>query len=171
MQITLRQTNNTLDPELRRLLRAGQDKKGMHEAMGLAIIGITKRAWRDTGLRPSPWPPKADGSAATLRLSGTLAKSVRITAVGARGVTVGSDRPYAAIHQLGGRTKAHLIRPRNKKALFWPGAGHPVASVRHPGSKIPARPFFPFDRRGRPTPKAARDMLAAVRARLRPPGR
>lgn len=27
------------------------------------------------------------------------------------------------------------IRPRNKKALFWPGARHPVARVQHPGSR------------------------------------
>jgi hypothetical protein len=27
------------------------------------------------------------------------------------------------------------IRPRHKKALFWPGARHPVARVQHPGSR------------------------------------
>lgn len=32
------------------------------------------------------------------------------------------------------------IRPRNKKALMWPGAAHPVRVVHHPGLK--ARPFF-----------------------------
>lgn len=31
-------------------------------------------------------------------------------------------------------TRPHIIRPKVKKALFWPGAGHPVASVRHPGT-------------------------------------
>ncbi len=32
-------------------------------------------------------------------------------------------------------TKAHYIFPKNKKALFWPGAGHPVAWVWHPGTR------------------------------------
>lgn len=29
----------------------------------------------------------------------------------------------------------HEIRPRNKKALYWPGAKHPVKKVKHPGTK------------------------------------
>jgi hypothetical protein len=32
-------------------------------------------------------------------------------------------------------TKAHVILPKNKKALFWEGARHPVKRVNHPGSK------------------------------------
>lgn len=32
-------------------------------------------------------------------------------------------------------TKPHEIRPRNKKALYWPGASHPVKRVKHPGSR------------------------------------
>lgn len=32
-------------------------------------------------------------------------------------------------------TKAHAIIARRKRALFWPGASHPVRSVRHPGIK------------------------------------
>lgn len=32
-------------------------------------------------------------------------------------------------------TKPHEIRPKTKKALFWPGASHPVKRVKHPGTK------------------------------------
>lgn len=32
-------------------------------------------------------------------------------------------------------SKPHVILPRNKKALFWPGANHPVKRVNHPGTK------------------------------------
>lgn len=32
-------------------------------------------------------------------------------------------------------TVAHDIRPRNKRALFWEGAEHPVGLVHHPGTK------------------------------------
>lgn len=31
-------------------------------------------------------------------------------------------------------TKPHVIRPKNKKALFWKGAAHPVRIVHHPGT-------------------------------------
>ena len=37
-------------------------------------------------------------------------------------------------------TKAHIIRPKNKKFLYWKGAKHPVKKVNHPGSK--AKPFL-----------------------------
>ncbi|MEK3673542.1 hypothetical protein [Paenibacillus sp. FSL R10-2771] len=32
-------------------------------------------------------------------------------------------------------TKPHVIRPKNKKALYWRGAAHPVKKVNHPGTK------------------------------------
>lgn len=32
-------------------------------------------------------------------------------------------------------TKPHVILPKNKLALYWPGAQHPVKKVNHPGSK------------------------------------
>ena len=37
-------------------------------------------------------------------------------------------------------TRPHDIVPKNRQALYWPGARHPVKSVRHPGTK--ANPFF-----------------------------
>jgi hypothetical protein len=47
---------------------------------------------------------------------------------------------YAADVEFG--TKAHEIKPRNKKALYWKGARHPVKSVQHPGTK-PQPYLFP----------------------------
>ena len=32
-------------------------------------------------------------------------------------------------------TPPHIIRPKNKKALYWKGAAHPVKQVNHPGTK------------------------------------
>lgn len=46
--------------------------------------------------------------------------------------------PYASAVELG--TYRHIIRPRFKKALWWPGARHPMAMVRHPGAT--AHPFL-----------------------------
>ena len=37
-------------------------------------------------------------------------------------------------------TKAHLIKPKERKGLFRKGVSHPVKSVRHPWTK--ANPFF-----------------------------
>ena len=37
-------------------------------------------------------------------------------------------------------TRPHIIKAKNKKALYWKGASHPVKSVRHPGSK--AKPYL-----------------------------
>ena len=37
-------------------------------------------------------------------------------------------------------TKAHIIKPKNKRFLYWKGAKHPVKQVNHPGSK--AKPFL-----------------------------
>ena len=32
-------------------------------------------------------------------------------------------------------TPPHIIRPKNKKTLYWKGAAHPVKQVNHPGTK------------------------------------
>lgn len=40
---------------------------------------------------------------------------------------------YARYVQFG--TAPHMIFPKDRMALFWPGAEHPVRSVRHPGTR------------------------------------
>lgn len=51
---------------------------------------------------------------------------------------VGTNVSYALPVEFG--TRPHIIRPVNKRALFWKGARHPVAYVNHPGTR--ARPFL-----------------------------
>lgn len=63
---------------------------------------------------------------------------------GGKGVEGFTNVKGAALLQLGGQTKPHDIVPRKRKALFWPGAGHPVKVVHHPGSNIPGRAFLMF---------------------------
>ncbi len=46
--------------------------------------------------------------------------------------SIGPTVKYALFVEQG--TKPHVITPKNKKALYWPGADHPVRSVNHPGS-------------------------------------
>ena len=58
-----------------------------------------------------------------------------------RGMTVTvhtSNIKYAVMVEKG--TKAHIIKAKNKKALYWKGATHPVKKVNHPGSK--AKPYL-----------------------------
>src|SRR3954447_6771486 len=40
---------------------------------------------------------------------------------------------YAPYVEFG--TRPHTILPKDKKALYWPGASHPVSRVNHPGTK------------------------------------
>ena len=61
------------------------------------------------------------------------------TKIGNMEVTVHtSNIKYARLVEEG--TRPHTIKAKNKKALYWKGAKHPVKSVRHPGSK--AKPYL-----------------------------
>lgn len=52
---------------------------------------------------------------------------------------VGSlDVNYATDVEMG--TSPHVIKPRFKQALYWPGADHPVKRVNHPGTR--AQPYL-----------------------------
>lgn len=137
MQARLSKVRDTLTPDLKRLYKKARNKTEIHRGIGLGLVSLGKRAFNDASLRPATWAPKKDGSVATLRKSGTLAKSIRVTAATGRGVTVGSDRRYASIHQRGGRKR-----------------------------KMPARPYLPFDKRGNPTPKARMMIRQVVKAKL-----
>jgi phage virion morphogenesis protein len=77
---------------------------------------------------------------------------------------VGTNKAYAAIQQFGGQTRPHIIKPRNKRALAFGGVV--VRQVKHPGSKIPARPFLSL------TEQDGQDMLdeasAFISERIQP---
>ncbi len=79
--------------------------------------------------------------------------------------TIGTNVVYAAIHQLGGQTRPHVILPRDKQALAF--NGHVVKKVNHPGSKIPARPFLPIAPDGKLQAEAASEVESAVHDYLR----
>ncbi len=160
--ITVR-TRDFITPDLNAKYKAASDKVGIHQAIGLGLASLTKRAWTDSSLRPISWVNKSDGTPATLRKSGTLAKSIRTIAT-ARAATIASDRHYAAIHQLGGRTQPHVIRPKNKKALKTPYGM--FKKVNHPGSHIPARPFMPFAPNGKPTAHALKMINQVLKRKL-----
>lgn len=97
--------------------------------------------------------------------TGGLRKSVRYRSnvLASRAVMTFTAVDYARFVIDG--TAAHEIRPRNKQALFWAGADHPVTVVHHPGTRandFVRRAIEPL----RPAIQAAMD--AAVAAALKP---
>ena len=51
---------------------------------------------------------------------------------------VGTNVEYAEVVEYGG-SRTYIIEPKEKKALYWKGAAHPVKRVVHPPN-----PAFPF---------------------------
>jgi hypothetical protein len=51
---------------------------------------------------------------------------------GKAAVTVSNVDPKAIILERG--TRPHVIEPKDKQALAWPGGRHPVKKVNHPGT-------------------------------------
>jgi phage virion morphogenesis protein len=94
------------------------------------------------------WPGKI------LQRTGDMASSI-VQAYDATMAAVGSNKIQAAIQQFGGRTKAHVIRAKSKRALSF--GGIVVRQVNHPGSDIPARPYL------RMTPRDLRDLVEDAR--------
>jgi phage virion morphogenesis protein len=78
---------------------------------------------------------------------------------------VGSNLAYAAIHQLGGKTKPHVIRAKRAKALAFGGIFR--RQVNHPGSDIPARPYLPITADGRLQPEAEAALMEDAQDYLR----
>lgn len=129
--------SDTLTPDLRRKAAAVSNKRPLLTAMGRSIVSLTKRSFTEPGLRPGTWKARKDDKPhALLQKSTTLRKSIRITGYGSDSVTVGSDRKYATVHQLGSKKKG-----------------------------IEARPFFPFKRK-RISRRGNTALLRAVRSYL-----
>ena len=70
--------------------------------------------------------------------TGHLRRAVSTDIKGLEATVHTSNVKYAIMVEKG--TKAHLIKPKNKKMLYWKGASHPVRIVRHPGGR--AKPFL-----------------------------
>jgi len=143
MQIKVDVQDGAVRDALAEMARRGRDNREMMQDIGEVVRTSVEDNFEAEG-RPARW--KQSGRVAreggqTLSKWSVLRRSFTVHP-GNGFVTVGTNVPYAAIHQFGGKTKPRTIVPRNGKALFWPGAAHPVRVVRHPGSTIPARPFL-----------------------------
>lgn len=116
--------------DMERAVEKNFRSEGRPAWLGLAPGTIAGRVKQGT------WPGKI------LQRTGQLASSVE-THSDSTSATVGTNLKYAAIHQFGGRTRAHTITARKGKALAFGGIFR--RQVRHPGSNIPARPFLALD--------------------------
>lgn len=115
--------------------------KRIAQAAGLALEAVTAEAfkkqedpvrgdkWEALKTARGPLAAKPGSKTPILTDRGTLKKSITFNAFDDGSVIIGSSLVYSKIHQMGGKTKAHTIKRGN-------------ALVKHPGSKIPARPFL-----------------------------
>lgn len=93
---------DTLTPDLRRRVAMCGDKRPLLEAMGQAVKSLSIQAFTDPAKRAAYWAPRKDQKThALLQLTTMLRKSIRVVGFTSDSVLVGSDRPYAATHQLG----------------------------------------------------------------------
>jgi phage virion morphogenesis protein len=117
-------------------------------AGGLALKNVSKEAFQKQAdpATGEKWAAlknpeaKEKNAGRILYLGGQLFRSISMNAFPDGSAIVGSNMVYARIHQEGGRTKAHDIKPRNAKALRFNGICRRL--VHHPGSEIPARPYL-----------------------------
>ena len=77
---------------------------------------------------------------------------------------VGTNVVYARIHEFGGHTRPHDIRPRNARALFFNGRFAMV--VHHPGSNFPERSFL-RSALAEMTPEIRAELMLAIRGVLK----
>lgn len=148
MSLKITMTMDAVTPDLRKKIGAAARPQAVWRAVGTELVTITKSSFKEPGMRISNWSAKRDGQGSNLIKKGMLKSSIRIVATTEKSVTVGSDRKYAGIHQLGG-----VIRPKAGGALvFWSGG----RLWRVKKVTIPARPFLPFTADGELSPKHAK---------------
>ncbi len=110
----LKLERDDVSKDLQRMLKgmSAGGARPLLKGIGVGIVGLAKDAFNNASLRPAPWAAKKDGTPATLKSKeATLWRSLRVQQVSGMNVTVGSDRPYAAIHQLGGESRPMPARP------------------------------------------------------------
>ena len=108
--------------------------------------GLPNRNVQAATLFEKTWKSYLAGPSTRTRIgrkTGFLGRSIFTRREGADAVT-GTAARHARIHEVGGKTKPRVIRPRTRKTLRFVIGGKVVFArrVNHPGSKIPARPHM-----------------------------
>jgi phage gpG-like protein len=131
----------TLPPDLQHWLDELEKRVTRRAPLMESIANIMLHAVDENfiqGGRPA-WLPLKYRDGKPLMFSGRLHGSI-VPWHDNHQAVVGTNVIYAGIQNNGGRTRPHVIRPRNKKALRFNGRF--AGKVNHPGSDIPARPFL-----------------------------
>jgi phage gpG-like protein len=146
-----------ISPKVDALLRkqSGAGRKAALAVMGMVLRDWAMEAFTDASKRPAAWKAKADGTASTLQgKSPVLRGSLRVEAT-AEEVTIGTDRKYALIHQVGG-----VITAKAGGALRFKGSNGKWVTVKQ--VTMPARPYLPVMASGAIMPAAGEEAAAAV---------
>jgi hypothetical protein len=102
---------------------------------GIARVGSSNGAYRALEQRADRVISLARAAAADHFVTGDYDRGFRKERVrigGQASVRVFNISKHGDILENGSRP--HIIEPKNKKALAWPGGLHPVARVHHPGT-------------------------------------
>lgn len=133
--------SDAITPDLQRRAAVVADRQPLLAAMGQAVKSLGIQAFTDPAKRAQAWAPRKDRlKHALLQKSTMLRKSIRVIKTTNSQVTIGSDRAYAAVQQLGSEKK-----------------------------NIPARPYLPFYQTGQITAlgnlRVERALSAALKSR------
>lgn len=146
MRFDLETDVSPADQIARDIFRRLENMRPVWEIIGEIAVSQSQDSF-DRGQDPdgTPWPEshraQREGGQ-TLIKSGRLRSSINYQA-GRSQVAYGTNVAYAAPLFLGATIPPRVIKPKTAKALFWPGAAHPVKQVNHPGAEIPPRKFMP----------------------------
>lgn len=99
----------------------GRKKAGMYALCSLFANNLENEAKKNAS-----WTDRTSHARQSLH-SGLGVSSNEYTIYLSHGVE------YGGILEEG--SKPHIIKPKNKKALYWKGAAHPIKQVNHPGTK------------------------------------
>lgn len=102
---------------------------------GVAAAGRSNGVYRELERRADKVIALARAEAASHRVTGDYDSSFekhRVRVRGQAAVRVVNTSAHADILERGSRP--HVIEAKNKKALHWQGALHPVRKVNHPGT-------------------------------------
>lgn len=146
--------NNDFTPLTQALTRLAQRASYLKPTL-TAIGSYQQRQYQkafDANRSPEgvPWQPLAESTLARKSNPKMLTEEVgripgsRFSQATNNKAEVGYGDPLAIIHHEGADIPARTIVPKNKQALYWAGARHPVKKVNIPATKLPARGLIGF---------------------------
>ena len=130
---------SSLEHGLGQLLKNATHPRPMMKAIAAELLSITEDNFESESWGGQKWPANARGGK-ILQKSGQLAASIH-TASGSNFARIGTNKPYAAIHQFGG-----TIEAKSKPYLMIPVPGGGFR--RKAKVTIRARPYLPMSKGG-----------------------